>query len=159
VGGTPKAKITWSKRIPLTLGYDPTIPDGADLANQLRNRLEDTGAITVRLRPGGADTDLLMEDRKAWTPTAIAWLQPMLDDPLKSSASTINRAAAQARNADAPATMDSALAALQAQAAKDAVLLPLTQRDEYVYVGQGAQITPTSFGPGWQLGLWGTSTS
>jgi peptide/nickel transport system substrate-binding protein len=159
VGGTPKTKITWSKRIPLTLGYDQSIPDGADLANQLRSRLENTGGMSVRLRPGDADTDLLLEDRKAWTPTAIAWLQPVLDDPLKSSASTISRAEAQARSAEAPATMDSALATLQAQAAKDAVLLPLTQRDEHVYVRQGAQIAPTSFGPGWQLGLWGTSSS
>ena len=159
VGGTSKVKITWSKRIPLTLSYDPTIPDGADLANQLRSRLEDTAAITVRLRPGAADTDLFLEDRKAWTPTAIAWLQPLLDAPLRSSASTINRASAQARSAEAPATMVSALGTLQAQAAKDAVLLPLTQRDEYVYVRQGAQIERTSFGPGWQLGLWGTSDS
>lgn len=159
LGGKSKAEITWSKRISLTLGYDPTIPDGADLANQLRSRLEDTGGMSVRLRPGDADTDLLLEDRKAWTPTAIAWLQPLLDDPLTSSASTISRAAAEARRADAPATMDSALGELQAQAAKDDVLLPLTQRDEYVYVRQGAQIAPTSFGPGWQLGLWGVDDS
>ncbi len=159
VGGTPKAKITWSKRIPLTLGYDPTIPDGVDVANQLRGRLEGTGGMSVRLRPGDPDADLLLEDRKAWTPTAIAWLQPLLDDPLKSSASTISRAAAQARSPDAPAAMDSALDTLQAQAAKDVVLLPLTQRDEYVYVRQGTQISPTSFGPGWQLGLWGISNS
>jgi peptide/nickel transport system substrate-binding protein len=159
VGGRSKAKITWSKRIPLTLGFDPTIPDGADVANQLRTRLEDTGAITVRLRSGDADTDLLLEDRKAWTPTAIAWLQPMLDDPLKSSATTINRAASQARSADAPDAMDSALGTLQAQAAKDDVLLPLTQRDEYLYVRQGAQMALTSFGPGWQLGLWGITSS
>lgn len=157
LGGKSKAKITWSTRIPLTLGYDSAIPDGGDLANQLRSRLEDTGGISVRLRPGDGDTDLLLQDRKAWTPTAIAWLQPLLDDPLKSSASTISRAEAQARNSDAQATLDSALGTLQTQAAEDDVLLPLTQRDEYVYVRQGAQIAATSFGPGWQLGLWGVS--
>jgi peptide/nickel transport system substrate-binding protein len=159
VGGRSKAKITWSTRIPLTLSYDPTIPDGADVANQIRSRLEDTGAITVRLRPAGTDSDLFLEDRKAWTPTAIVWLQPVLDDPLRPSAGTINRAAAQVRSADSPTTMQAALATLQAQAARDAVLLPLTQRDEYVFVREGATMEPTSFGPGWQLGLWGTTSS
>lgn len=159
LGGKSKAEITWSKRIPLTLGYEPAIPDGGDLANQLRSRLEDTGALSVRLRPGDANTDLLLEDRNAWTPTALAWLQPLLDPALKSSASTIRRAETQARSSDVPATLYSALGTLQSQAAKDNLLLPLTQQDEYVYVRQGAQIAATSFGPGWQLGLWDVSDS
>jgi peptide/nickel transport system substrate-binding protein len=159
LGGRSRARIKGSTRIPLTLGYDPTVPDGKDLANQLRSRLEDTGGMSVRLRPGDAGCDLRLEDRKAWTPTAIDWLQPVLQDPLPSSASTIRRAEAQARGADAPSTLYAALGTLQSQAAKDGVLLPLTQRDEYVYVREGAQMVATSFGPGWQLGLWGISTS
>ena len=129
--------------------------DGADLANQLRGRLEDTGAMSVRLRPGDADTDLVLEDRKAWTSTVLAWLQPLLDHPLRGSAGTISRAEGQARSTDAPDPLYAAFGRLQTQAAKDNVLLPLTQRDEYVYTRQGAQVEPTSFGPGWQLGLWG----
>lgn len=157
LGGKSKATITSSTRIPLTLGYDPTVPDGSDLANQLRSRLEDTGAMSVRLRPGDASSDLLMEDRKAWTPTAFAWLQPLLDHPLASSARTVSRAEAQARSSEVPTALYSALGTLQTQAARDNLVLPLTQRNEYVYVREGAVIAATSFGPGWQLGLWAVS--
>ena len=29
---------------------------------------------------------------------------------------------------------------------------PVTQSDEHVYVRDGAEVSPLSFGPGWQLG-------
>ena len=144
-------------RISLTLGYDPTIPDGSDLAGQLRSRLEDIGGVSVRLTAGSSDADLLLEDRKAWTPTALAWLQPFLDSPLASSVGTIQRAEVQARTGETPIVTTTALGVVQAQAGNDLTVLPLTQHDENLYL-RGAEMDPASFGPGWQLGLWGIQT-
>jgi peptide/nickel transport system substrate-binding protein len=43
LGGKAKPKVTWKSRINLTLGYDATMPNGQDLAAQIRQRLENTG--------------------------------------------------------------------------------------------------------------------
>lgn len=155
LGGTSTAKITWSDRIPLTLGYEASIPNAGDLANQVRSRLEDTGGMSVRLRPNQGDTDVLLEDRKAFSPTAISWLQPVLDDPLPGSASVISKAATQARSTGAGVSPDAPLATIQIQAAKDDVVLPMSQSDEVLFTAAGVNTTSTSFGPGWTLGLWG----
>ena len=82
LGGKATPKVTWKSRINLTLGYDPSTPNGRDLAIQIRTRLEDTGGLSVKLAPGEAGADLQLVDRKAWTATALAWLQPYLDAPL-----------------------------------------------------------------------------
>ena len=50
-----------------------------------------------------------------------------------------------------------AMASLQRQSAVDATIVPLTQSDEYVLTAPTVQVAPNSFGPGWQLGLWGIS--
>ena len=50
---------------------------------------------------------------------------------------------------------DALLSALQKQSAVDLTDLPLSQSDEYLYARAGVDIAQTSFGPGWQLGLWG----
>ena len=86
LGGKATPKVTWKSRINLTLGYDPTTPGGRDLAVQIRTRLEDTGGLSVKLVPEEAGADLQLLDRKAWTATAIAWLQPYLEAPLPDSA-------------------------------------------------------------------------
>jgi peptide/nickel transport system substrate-binding protein len=39
----------------------------------------------------------------------------------------------------------------------DLVLLPISQSDERIYVRAGIEMSGVSFGPGWQLGLWGIS--
>ena len=57
-GRQGQPKVTWSNRIKLTLGYDPTMPDGQDIATQIRTRLEDTGGLSVRLRARPADTPI-----------------------------------------------------------------------------------------------------
>lgn len=155
LGGRTEPEVTWSRRIPLTLGYDSSMPNGRDLANQVRTRLEDTGGMSVRLRPDATDTDLLLQDRKAWTATAMAWLQPYLDTPLPESAETIRTAETKFRRAREDPAANAQLLALQKQAAKDAVVLPMTQRDEYLFARTGVQVNETSFGPGWQLGLFG----
>jgi peptide/nickel transport system substrate-binding protein len=149
--------VTWKTRINLTLGYDPTIPSGRDLAVQLRTRLEDTGGLSVKLAPGEAGADLQLLDRKAWTATALAWLQPYLDAPLPEAAATLARVETQFRGTTNPAVADRLLAVLQRQSAVDLVMLPISQSDEYLYARTGVEVSARSFGPGWQLGLWGIS--
>ena len=162
LGGSTQPDITWSNQIQLTLGYDPTMPDGQDIATQIRTRLEDTGGMSVRLRAVDptADSDppdLMVLDRKAWTSTGLAWLQPYLDATLPRSTEDVARLEREYRGAgigeEAEATR--AMASLQRQAAADLVLLPLTQSDEYVFTAPTVEVPANSFGPGWQLGLWG----
>ena len=154
LGGKTNPKITWDNRINLTLGYDSTDPDGQDIATQLRTRLEEPGGLSVQLRadePG----DLTVVDRKAWTATALAWLQPYLEAPLPGSATSVAATAAEFRGTTEDPAALQLLADLQEQAEEDLVVLPLTQSDEYLYVRADAELAPSSFGPGWQLGLFG----
>ena len=58
LGGKAKPKVTWESRINLTLGYDASMPNGHDIANQIRGRLENTGGLSVQLKPGVMDADL-----------------------------------------------------------------------------------------------------
>ena len=154
VGGRGKPRVTWSGRIRLDLGYDPTMPDGRDLATQIRTRLEDTG-LSVRLRPGDASADLVLVDRKAWTATALAWLQPYLEAPLPASRAVVTRLQNDYRATTTDDTAAELLAGLQRQAAADSVVLPVSQDDELMWVRDGVEIRETSYGPGWQLGLFG----
>ena len=155
VGGTARPEVTWGTRIQITLGYDSTMPDGRDIATQIRTRLEDTGGLSVRLRPDAPDADLTLVDRKAWTATALAWLQPYLDAPLPAVASTVNTVQMQFRATTDDVQAARLLVALQRQAALDAVVVPLTQSDEYLFTRAGVDVAELSFGPGWQLGLFG----
>ena len=61
----------------------------------------------------------------------------------------------QFRGTTDPAAADRLLAVLQRQSAVDLVMLPISQSDEYLYARAGVEVSATSFGPGWQLGLWG----
>ena len=36
-------------------------------------------------------------------------------------------------------------------------MLPISQSDEYLYARAGVEVNALSFGPGWQLGMWGIS--
>jgi peptide/nickel transport system substrate-binding protein len=157
LGGKAKPKVTWKSRINLTLGYDASTPNGLDIANQIRSRLENTGGLSVQLKPGVADADLNLVDRKAWTATALAWLQPYLDAPLPGAASTVRTIETEFRATTDSGTADQLLAALQNQAAADLIVLPISQSDEHVYVRRGVEMSGGSYGPGWQLGFFGIS--
>ena len=111
LGGKAKPKVTWKNRINLTLGYDSTMPNGQDLAAQIRSRLENTGGLSVQLRPGDLNADLNLVDRKAWTSTALAWLQPYLDAPLPAVDSTVSSIENEFRATTDGATADRLLAA------------------------------------------------
>jgi peptide/nickel transport system substrate-binding protein len=155
LGGKVTPKVTWKSRINLTLAYDPTAPNAADLADTVRNRLEDTGGLSVRLAPGSTTADLVLVDRKAWTPTALSWLQPYVDDLLPTSRETVTATTNAYRASTDEAGSLRLLGTLQRQAASDLVLLPISQSDETVWVRAGADINGGSYGPGWQLGLFG----
>jgi peptide/nickel transport system substrate-binding protein len=159
LGGKVTPKVTWKSRINLTLAYDPTAPNAGDLADTVRNRLEDTGGLSVRLAPGSADADLVLVDRKAWTPTALSWLQPYVDDPLPATEPTVTATTNAYRASTDEAGSERLLGTLQRQAASDLVLLPISQSDEILWVRGGADVNGGSYGPGWQLGLFGISAS
>jgi peptide/nickel transport system substrate-binding protein len=159
LGGKAKPKVTWKSRINLTLGYDSTMPNGQDLAAQIRSRLENTGGLSVQLRPGDLNADLNLVDRKAWTSTALAWLQPYLDAPLPAVDSTVSSIENEFRATTDRATADRLLALLQKQAAVDLIMLPISQSDEPLYLRRGVEMSGGSFGPGWQLGFFGISNA
>ena len=157
-GGKASPKVTWKNRINLSLGYDPTTPNAQDIAIQIRTRLENTGGLSVKLVPGEAGADLNLVDRKAWTATALAWLQPYLDAPLPDVADTVSTLETVFRRATPGPEADQLLIALQKQTAVDLTALPISQSDEYLWARTGVEVNQTSFGPGWQLGLWGISS-
>lgn len=159
LGGRAKPKVTWKSRINLTLGYDTSMPNAQDLAVQMRGRLENTGGLSVQLRPGDLNADLNLVDRKAWTATALAWLQPYLDAPLPASDSTLNAIETEFRATTDSASANRLLALLQKQAAVDLTMLPISQSDEHFYVRRGIGMSAASFGPGWQLGFFGISNA
>lgn len=158
LGGKVTPKVTWKNRIQLSLSYDPSAPDQRDLATQIRTRLEDTGGMSVRLRPGSPDADLTLVDRKAWTATPLSWLQPYLDAPLPASQERVLQLETQYRETTDTPTAERLLADLQRQAASDLTVLPISQSDEYQFVRRGAEVSGASFGPGWQLGLYGITS-
>ncbi len=155
LGGRATPKVTWDNRINLVLGYDAANPNAQDTAVQIRTRLENLGGLSVKLTPRPAEADLALVDRKAWTTTALAWLQPYLDAPLPGSAELIDTTETKFRGTTEPAAAEQLLADLQHQAAIDLVMLPISQSNEPMYARAGIEIEDGSFGPGWQLGLWG----
>lgn len=155
VGGRARPRVTWSNRIQISIGYDPAVPDARDLATQIRTRLEDTGGMSVRLRPELTGVDLQLLDRKAWTPTAVAWLQPYLDAPLPSSAPVVAKLETSFSSAITEVDATRPLVGLQRQAATDRVVVPVSQGDDYLFARDGVDVNEHSFGPGWQLGLFG----
>jgi peptide/nickel transport system substrate-binding protein len=159
LGGKAKPKVTWKSRINLTLGYDATMPNGQDLATQIRGRLENTGGLSVQLKPGEPNADLYLVDRKAWTWTALAWLQPYLDAPLPAVESTVTTIETEFRATTDNANANRLLASLQRQAALDLIMLPISQSDEHFYVRRGVEMSGGSFGPSWQLGFFGISNA
>ena len=156
VGGKATPRITWKNRIPLTLTYDSTAPDAVDIATQIRTRLENSGGLSVQLRPDAPVADLWLLDRKAWTSTGLAWLQPYIDAPLPTAATTIQTIVTEYRkttDGDAAAQL---LGSLQKQAAVDNVLVPMSQSDEYLYARAGSTSATQGSGP---AGSWGSTES
>ncbi len=155
LGGRAAVDVTWKEPVRLDLGYDPTAPDAVDVATQIATRLEATGGFVVRLRSGTAEVDLVLADRKAFTATGQSWLQPYLQQPLPRSAEVLATLEQRYRTRTEEPEALRVLAAIQSQAALDQTVVPVSQGDEYLIARSGVQVQDTSFGPGWQLGLFG----
>lgn len=152
-GGRPELPEITGKRVTLTLGYQPSAPGHADLASLLRDRIEELDRVSVRLVTS-READLVLTDFPAWVPTANAWLQLYLDDPLPGSADKLAELSERARTTTGDARLV-ALAELQKQAAADATVLPVSQADGILMLGRGVSLTGPAFGSAGQLGLWG----
>jgi peptide/nickel transport system substrate-binding protein len=119
--------------------------------------LENSGGLSVQLRPDAPVADLWLLDRKAWTSTGLAWLQPYIDAPLPTAATTIQTIVTEYRKTTDGEAAAQLLGSLQKQAAVDNVLVPMSQSDEYLFTRAGVDVSDAGFGPGWQLGLYGIS--
>ncbi|MCW5952617.1 MAG: hypothetical protein KIT69_10195 [Propionibacteriaceae bacterium] len=153
VGGRPELPEIEGKRVTLTLGYQPSAPGHADLASLLRSRIEELDRVSVRLVTSG-DADLVLTDFPAWVPTPNGWLQLYLEDPLPGSADKLAELSERARTTTGDARLV-ALGELQKQAAADATVLPVSQTDGILMLGQGVSLAGLPFGSSGQLGLWG----
>ena len=153
VGGRPELPKITGDRVTLRLRYDPSAPGHADLASLLRDRIEDLDRVSVRL-VGSGEADLVLTDFPAWVPTANAWLQLYLEDPLPGSGDKLAELNKRARTTTGDARLV-ALAELQKQAAADLTVLPVSQGDGVLMLGRGITLAGLPFGSSGQLGLWG----
>ena len=135
-------------------------PNGQDIATQIRTRLEDTGGLSVQLRARAEPTPTSTAGRTArrgrrprWPGCSPTWTPrcpPSADDgrPTRDASSAGPRTTGRGR--------DQLLGELQqpgrgrpGRAADQPVRrVPCTP-------GAGVEVPDDSFGPGWQLGLWG----
>lgn len=153
LGGRVKLPTLSGDRIILTLGYSPTAPGHADLANLLRSRIEGLDGVSVRLVTGGA-ADLWLTDAPAWVNNAGGWLQYYLDSPLPDSKTKLESLDQRARTTSGVARTV-AITELQQQAAVDNTVLPVSQGDGILFVGKGVTLIGQPFGSGQALGFWG----
>jgi peptide/nickel transport system substrate-binding protein len=141
------------RRRTLTLGYDPSAPGHRDLARLLRDRLEQIDSLSVRVVTA-ADADLILSDKLPWVGNALGWMQSYLNDPPEESADNVLAAEEAYRRAGLDDST-TALDALQAQAAKDLTVLPISQVDGILVAKEGVELVGDYLGSGGQLGLWG----
>jgi len=153
LGGRVKLPTLSGDRIILTLGYNPTAPGHADLANLLRSRIEGLDGVSVRLVTGGV-ADLWLTDSPAWVNNAGGWLQYYLESPLPGSVTKLESLDQRARTTTGVARTV-AITELQQQAAVDNTVLPVSQGDGILFVGKGVTLIGQPFGSGQALGFWG----
>ena len=153
LGGRVKLPEFSGDRIILTLGYSPTAPGHADLANLVRSRIEGLDGVSVRLVTT-RDADLWLTDAPAWVSTAGGWLQTYVDSPLADSRSKLEALDQRARTTTGVARTV-ALTELQQQAVVDNTVLPVSQGDGILFVGKGVTLIGEPFGSGQALGFWG----
>lgn len=149
---TPTARRA---RVRLTLSYAASAAGEKDLANVIRDRLESSAGVSVQLVADNPTADLQLLDHRAWTSSPFAWLQPYREAGVPGSAEKVLQLEQQARSATDTVARDILLGEIQKQAAADAVVLPVSQGDDSIFLGPGVSMNGTRFGPGWQLALWG----
>lgn len=157
-GGEAEMPKLGGSRLRLKLGYNSKVPGQRDMANVLRDRLEERASMSVQLVPDTNDADLLLTDRGPWVDTAFGWLQAYVDETLPGSKQKVDDLLRQARETPDQTTRQALLAEIQHQAAADLTVLPIAQVPEAMLLGPGVTLQGQPFGPAWQLGLWSLRT-
>ncbi len=154
LGGIPTIPPRTGDRPRLTLSYQSTVVGEREIARDSRDRIEQVAGISVQLTPDNPTADLILRNDKAWTATPFAWLQLYRDNPLPGSQDKVSNLEKQARTTTRTTEREVALTELQKQAAVDAVVLPIQQADDDLFLLGNTQLREPRYGPGWQLGLW-----
>ncbi|HSN11644.1 MAG TPA: ABC transporter substrate-binding protein [Propionibacteriaceae bacterium] len=159
LGGVASIPPLTGERPRLTLSYASQITGEAEMARTIRDRIEASVGVSVQVVADTPTADLVLSNYKAWNVTPIAWLQPYRTAALPGSADKIASLEKLYRSTQDQATRDSALSELQAQAAVDAIVLPISQEDDDMFVASAVKTREPLYGPGYQLGLWSLGLS
>ena len=154
LGGTPKMP-TVPRGIKLTLRFTNTSPAMADLANEVRDQLEQRLGVMVQVVTESERADLELRDSAPLVNTPLGWLQDYLKNPLPGSAGKLATLEERVRSSSRDEVQLPALGEIQKQAAADATVVPIAETDGVLFVRQRVDLVGEAFGPGWQLALWG----
>ena len=143
----------------LTLSYDSQITGEVELARSIRDQIEGSVGVSIQVVADTPTADLVLYNYKAWNVTPMAWLQPYRTAALPGSADKIASLEKLYRTTTDQATRDSALSELQSQAAVDAIVLPISQEDDDMFLAAGVKTHEPLYGPGYQLALWALGLS
>ena len=154
LGGIASFPSLTGERPRLTLSYDSQITGELEMARGIRDRIEAAVGVSMQVVADTPTADLVLYNYKAWNVTPIAWLQPYRTASLPGSAGKIASLEKLYRTTTDQATRDSALSELQAQAAVDAVVLPISQEDDDMFLAAAVKVHEPKYGPGYQLALW-----
>lgn len=157
-GGLPDLVAPENTPVHVTVGYDPRMPDGEDIAHALVRDLDATEAVEANVVahvPGSSTgkADLHVVDERSATRTARAWLDAYLTSPPARERTEVETVVTAGLSSTDPETSAAATRTLQFYAAEDAWVLPLSQSDERVFVREGYGVDLARMGPGWQLNL------
>ncbi len=153
-GGRPKMP-TLRRGIALTMRFTNSSPAMEDLANGVRDQLEERLGISVQLVTESERADLELRDGAPLVNTALGWLQDYLKNPLPGSASKLAELEERIRSNSRDEVQLPALTEIQKQAAVDATVVPIAETDGVLFLRQRVDLVGEAFGPGYQLALWG----
>jgi peptide/nickel transport system substrate-binding protein len=159
LGGVASFPPLTGERPRLTLSYASQITGEVEMARSVRDRIESSVGVSVQVVPDTPNADLVLNNYKAWNVTPIAWLQPYRTAALPGSADKIASLEKLYRTTQDQATRESALSELQAQAAVDAIVLPISQEDDDMFLASAVKTHEPTYGPGYQLALWALGLS
>jgi len=159
LGGIASYPPLVGERPRLTLSYDSQVTGDLEMARAQRDLIEASVGVSVQVVADTPTADLVLYNYKAWNVTPIAWLQPYRSAALPGSADKITSLEKLYRTTSDQATRDSALSELQSQAAVDAVVLPVSQEDDDMFLASAVKTHEPLYGPGYQLALWALGIS
>ena len=159
LGGIASFPPLTGERPRLTLSYDSQVTGELEMARSMRDEIEASVGVSVQVVADTPTADLVLYNYKAWNVTPIAWLQPYRTAALPGSADKIASLEKLYRTTTDQATRDSALSELQSQAAVDAIVLPISQEDDDMFLATGVKTREPLYAPGYQLALWALGLS